>query len=66
MTDQRRARPDIDMGPDPVIEAYKKDIDRSLIRENLKKTPEQRVLALIELQRLAEEARRAGREARRG
>lgn len=28
---------------DPVIEAYKKDIDRTLIRENLKLTPEQRL-----------------------
>ncbi|HZD05311.1 MAG TPA: hypothetical protein VE173_10345 [Longimicrobiales bacterium] len=27
------------VGPDPVIEAYKKDIDRSLLRENLRKTP---------------------------
>jgi hypothetical protein len=29
--------------PDPVIEAYKKDIDRTLLRENLKLTPAQRV-----------------------
>ena len=49
---------------DPVIEAYKKDIDRSLIRENLKRTPEERILKLIELQSLAEELRRAGRKAR--
>jgi hypothetical protein len=56
---------EIDMRPDPVIEAYKKDIDRSLLRENLRKTPEERVRALMALQRLAEEARRAGREARR-
>ena len=28
---------------DPVIEAYKKDVDRSLLRENLKLTPEERV-----------------------
>jgi hypothetical protein len=26
--------------PDPVIEAYKKDIDRSLLRERLKRTPD--------------------------
>lgn len=31
---------------DPVIEAYKKDVDRTLIREMLKLTPEQRILAL--------------------
>ncbi len=48
--------------PDPVIEAYKKDIDRTLIRENLKLTPTERVQKLIELQRFAEELRRAGRE----
>jgi hypothetical protein len=31
---------------DPVIEAYKKDVDRTLIREMLKLTPEQRILRL--------------------
>ena len=45
---------------DPVIEMYKRDLDRSLLRENLKKTPTERVAALMELQRLAAEARRAG------
>ncbi len=49
---------------DPVIEAYKRDVDRTLIRENLKLSPEQRVLMLIELQRFAEELRRAGAQAR--
>ena len=34
------------LDPDPVIDAYKKDIDRTLIRENLKLTPEQRLLKL--------------------
>jgi prevent-host-death family protein len=43
----------------PVIEAYKRDVDRTLIRENLKKTAEERVRALQELQRLAKEARKA-------
>ncbi len=28
--------------PDPVIEVFKKDIDRTLLRENLKLTPEER------------------------
>jgi len=50
---------------DPVIEAYKKDVDRTLIRENLKLTPSQRVERLIELQRFAEGLRRAGDELRR-
>jgi hypothetical protein len=31
---------------DPVIEAYKKDVDRTLIREMLKLTPEQRLMNL--------------------
>jgi hypothetical protein len=53
------------MQPDPVIEAYKRDLDQSLLRENLQKTPTERVAALMELQRLAEEARRAGQIARR-
>jgi len=46
---------------DPVIEAYKRDIDRTLLRENLRRTPDERVRALMALQRLAVEARRAGR-----
>lgn len=29
---------------DPIIQAYKRDIDRSLLRENLKLTVEQRFL----------------------
>jgi hypothetical protein len=49
---------------DPVIEAYKKDIDRTLIRENLKLTVEERFRKAMALQRFAEELRRAGREAR--
>lgn len=54
------------LAPDPVIEAYKRDIDRTLIRENLKLSVEQRFEKLMALQRFAEEMRRAGREARPG
>jgi hypothetical protein len=50
---------------DPVVEAYKRGLDRTLLLENLKKTPTERVQALMELHRLAAEARRAGRAARR-
>jgi len=50
--------------PDPVIEAYKKDIDRTLIRENLKLTVTQRFENLMALQRFAEELQNAGRRAR--
>ena len=45
----------VELEPDPVIEAYKKDIDRTLIRENLRLTPEQRIENLRELQEFAEE-----------
>ena len=49
---------------DPVIEAYKKDVDRSLLRKNLKLTVEQRFRQLMELQRFAAELKRAGRARR--
>lgn len=52
--------------PDPVIEAYKKDVDRTLLRQNLKLTVTERFEQLMEMQRFAEELRRAGREAREG
>ncbi len=52
--------------PQPVIEAFKKDIDRTLIRENLKLSPEERLLKLMHLQRVARELHQAGRRARRG
>lgn len=49
---------------DKVIDRYKQDVDRTLLRENLKLTPEQRLLRLMELQRFAEELQRAGKQAR--
>jgi hypothetical protein len=56
----RPPRPD----PDPVVEAYKKGIDRTLIRENLKLTVEERFRKAMALARFADEMRRAGREAK--
>lgn len=50
---------------DPVIDAYKKDVDRTLIRKNLKLTVEERLLQLARLQEFAGELRRAGAEARK-
>ena len=47
-----------------MIEVYKKDVDRTLIRENLKLTVEERFLKLIELQKFAAELQRAGKAAR--
>jgi len=49
---------------DPVIEAYKKDTDRTLIRHNLRLTVDQRFRQLMELQRFAEELQNTGRKAR--
>ena len=54
-----------ELEPDPVIEAYKKDVDRTLLRENLKRSVEERLKNLMELQRFARELQRAGRAARR-
>jgi len=51
--------------PQPVIEASKKDIDRTLIQENLKLSHEERLCKLMQLQRFAKELRQAGRRAGR-
>ena len=50
-------------GLDRVIEAYKKDIDVTLIRENLRLTVDQRFHQLMKMQEFAEELQRAGRKA---
>jgi hypothetical protein len=50
--------------PDPVIEAYKVHVDRSLLRQNLMRTPDERFKVLAAAQRLADELRRAGAAAR--
>jgi hypothetical protein len=57
----RPPRPD----PDPVVEAYKKDIDRTLIRENLKLSVDDRFRKAMALAKFADELRRAGQKARR-
>ena len=48
---------------DDIIDLYKKDVDRALLREALKLTPEQRLDRLYELVRSAEELREAGKRA---
>ena len=50
--------------PDPVVEFYKQGVDRTLIRQNLRRSPEERIRALEALQRFATEVRRAGAVAR--
>ncbi len=47
--------------PDPVIEAFKKDIDRTLLRERLKRTPTERLEDLAALAAFADELASAGR-----
>ena len=57
MNDQTKQRAQQDIEPDPVIEAFKRDVDRTLLRENLKLTPQQRLDKLEEMQRFVEELR---------
>ena len=49
--------------PDPVIEVYKRDVDRTLFESTLALSVEERLRDLMRLQRVAEELRRAGRQA---
>ncbi len=49
--------------PDPVIEAYKKDVDRTLLRENLKLTVEQRLTKMYEFMRSMDAYRRSVKRA---
>ncbi|HEY7308127.1 MAG TPA: hypothetical protein VH643_02085 [Gemmataceae bacterium] len=75
MSDREHSVPDrtFDLAPpdycDPVIEAYKKDVDRTLLRENLKLTVEQRfekfesfMIAVYELREAGRKMREAERE----
>jgi hypothetical protein len=50
--------------PDPVVEAYKRDVDLTLIRQNLRLTVEERVSKMIGALRLAEEVRNSRRPSR--
>jgi len=49
---------------DPVIEAYKKDVDRTILRENLKLTPQQCSDKFVRAMHLVFELRRSGAERR--
>lgn len=48
-----------------IIDLYKKDVDRTLIRENLKFTAEERLLNWMNFLEFAEELRRAGKKLRK-
>ena len=52
---------DVSLDPDPVIDAYKKDVDRTLIRENLKLTPDSRLRKLQAFINSLQELREAPR-----
>jgi hypothetical protein len=56
------ARDDDDIEPNPVIEAYKKDVDRTLIREQLQRSVDLRVRNMIAALRFSEALRKAGRQ----
>jgi hypothetical protein len=46
---------------DPVVDAYRSGLDLTLIRENLRRSVEERLRRLIDQQHLAAELRRAPR-----
>ncbi len=49
---------------DPVIEYYKKDVDRTLLREHLKLAPQQRLERLVAFMRDLDRLRQAARGGR--
>jgi hypothetical protein len=48
---------------DPVIEVYKRNVDRTLLRENLKLAPEERLRKLQDYVKFLSEVRSAGKKA---
>ena len=49
---------------DPVVEAYLRDVDRTLLRENLKLSPAERLEKLVSFSLFASTLRRAGMRSR--
>jgi hypothetical protein len=49
---------------DPVIEVYKKHVDRTILRENLKLTPQQRSEKFLAFMRSVWQMREAGEKSR--
>jgi hypothetical protein len=47
----------VSLDPSPAIEAYKKDVDRTLLRENLRLSPAERVRKMMAALRFAEAVR---------
>lgn len=57
--------PEPETSLDRVIARYKEGIDRTLIRDNLRRTHEERLIALQQMQEFVSEVRAAGEEMRR-
>ena len=51
--------------PDPVVERYKQDVDRTLLRENLRKSVDERLRSLMDWQEAGRELQAATRAALR-
>ena len=62
---ERGSRAAHDRVTDSVTQAYLRGVDRTLLRENLRKSVSERVAALAALQRLAAEARGAAKRSGR-
>jgi len=58
--DERPEAPD-DLEPDPAIELYKRDVDRTMIREQLRRSVDERVRNMIAALRSSETLREAAR-----
>ena len=58
--DKPAALDSMPLEPDPVIEAYKKDVDRTLIREQLRRTVDERVRRMVSALELAAALHDAG------
>lgn len=54
-------REEYGLPPDPVTEYYKQDVDRTLLREHLKLTPQQRLEKLMAFMRSLDVLRSAAR-----
>lgn len=66
MSRRRTAEPEAEpprSSLDDVIDVYKRDVDRTLLRAALAMTPDQRVRKMAELARFTETLQEAGRKA---
>ena len=62
---ERTTPADREFPRNPVIEAYKKDIDRTLLVENLRRSVPERMASLVSMNRFIDEARQAMKKATR-